>query len=132
MFFSQLVLTTMIIFTVLLLSAVKGVFADTVEPMEEDKIVSKETNTVTLKCSYKSTSNEIRLYWYRQCVNEAPEYLLYKGAKSRSWDQSTPTDPRLEAKTTDTSTGLIISGLKLTDSALYYCALRVDPVIQRP
>uniref|UniRef100_A0AAR2KKZ0 Ig-like domain-containing protein n=1 Tax=Pygocentrus nattereri TaxID=42514 RepID=A0AAR2KKZ0_PYGNA len=64
--------------------------------------------------------------------NRAPQYLLYRGAKSYSSYKSTPADTRLEATTTDTSTELIISGLKLTDSALYYCALRVDPVIQSP
>ena len=99
--------------------------------MEEDaNLVRKETDVVTLKCSYESTSRDIWLYWYRQRVNEAPEYLLYKGAKSYSSQKSNPTDPRLKATTTDTSTELIISGLKLTDSALYYCALRVDPVIK--
>ncbi|KAI4901265.1 hypothetical protein NFI96_007946 [Prochilodus magdalenae] len=93
--------------------------------MEEDtNLVLKETDEVTLKCSYESTSGDIRLYWYRQRVHEAPEYLLYKGAKSLSSLKSTPTDPRLKAETTDTSTGLTISGLKLTDTALYYCALR--------
>ena len=103
-----------------------GVYADTIGPKEEDtNLVLKETDEVTLKCSYESTSRDIWLYWYRQRVHEAPEYLLYKGAKSLSSLKSTPTDPRLKAETTDTSTGLTISGLQLTDTALYYCALRV-------
>ncbi|XP_036419764.1 uncharacterized protein LOC118803374 [Colossoma macropomum] len=117
--------------TIFLLNS--GVFADTIGPMEEDSnLVKKEADVVTLKCSYESTSSNIWLYWYRQRVNVAPEYLLYQGAKSRSSEKSTPTDTRLKATTTDTSTELKISGLKLTDSALYYCVLRVDPVIQSP
>ncbi|KAI4893185.1 hypothetical protein NFI96_024346 [Prochilodus magdalenae] len=93
----------------LYLITVSGVYADTIGPMEEDtNLVLKETDEVTLKCSYESTSGDIRLYWYRQRVHEAPEYLLYKGAKSLSSLKSTPTDPRLKAETTDTSTGLTI------------------------
>uniref|UniRef100_A0AAR2LZ21 Ig-like domain-containing protein n=1 Tax=Pygocentrus nattereri TaxID=42514 RepID=A0AAR2LZ21_PYGNA len=109
------------------------VFGDKIGPREEDgSIISKETDNVTLKCSYESTSSDILLYWFRQRFNRAPQYLLYRGAKSYSSYKSTPADTRLEATTTDTSTELIISGLKLTDSALYYCALTVDPVIQSP
>uniref|UniRef100_A0A8B9J878 Ig-like domain-containing protein n=1 Tax=Astyanax mexicanus TaxID=7994 RepID=A0A8B9J878_ASTMX len=103
-----------------------GVLADMIQPVEEDaNLVRKETDDVSLKCSYQSTSSNILLYWYRQRSDKAPEYLLYKGAKAYSSSQSSPTDTRLQSKTDDTSTELIITGLKLTDSALYYCALRV-------
>ena len=77
---------------------------NTVGPMEEDvNLIRKETDVVTLKCSYESTSTYVLLYWYRQRVNEAPEFIFVEGEKSHSSEKSTPTDPRLKTTTTDTS-----------------------------
>ena len=107
--------------------------ADEVTVREEDRDITRtETDTVTLKCSYKSTSSDVLLYWFRQDSNRAPQFLLYRGAKSYSTYSSSPADDRLESKTSTRSTELTISGLNLTDSALYYCTLRIDPVIQSP
>ncbi|KAF7705812.1 hypothetical protein HF521_019066, partial [Silurus meridionalis] len=100
-----------------------GSFADKIGPTDED-VNGKETETVTLKCSYETNSQYIWLYWYKQNPNSAPQFLLYKGAKSYSSDKSTSDDRRLESKTTRVSTELTIRGLKLSDSALYHCALR--------
>ncbi|KAI5611025.1 hypothetical protein C0J50_11947, partial [Silurus asotus] len=103
-----------------------GSFADKIGPTDKDaNILRKETETVTLKCSYETSSENIYLYWYKQYPNSAPQFLLYKGARSYS-DASTPTDTRLESKTTRDSTELTIRGLKISDSALYHCALQVD------
>ncbi|KAF7705765.1 hypothetical protein HF521_019019, partial [Silurus meridionalis] len=99
-----------------------GIFADTITPTHED-VNGKETETVTLKCSYETNSEFIWLYWYKQNPNSGPQFLLYKGARSRS-EGSTPADRRLKAETTRYTTELTIRGLKLSDSALYHCALR--------
>ncbi|KAI5615844.1 hypothetical protein C0J50_10732, partial [Silurus asotus] len=91
-------------------------FADKIGPVEKNaNVVGKESDTVTLKCSYESSSS-VRLYWYKQSPHSAPQFLLYIGG--------TATDTRLEAKSTRDSTELTIRGLKLSDSALYHCALR--------
>ncbi|KAI5609525.1 hypothetical protein C0J50_9457, partial [Silurus asotus] len=100
-----------------------GSFADKIGPTDED-VNKKETETVTLKCSYETNSQYIWLYRYKQNPNSAPQFLLYKGAKSYSSDKSTPDNRRLESQTTRDSTELTIRGLKLSDSALYHCALR--------
>ncbi|KAF7705806.1 hypothetical protein HF521_019060, partial [Silurus meridionalis] len=103
-----------------------GSFADKIGPADKDaKIIRKETDTVTLKCSYETNSDEIDLYWYKQNAKSAPQFLLYKGARSRSGEGSTPDDHRLESETSRDSTKLIIRGLKLSDSALYHCAIEV-------
>ncbi|KAI5630214.1 hypothetical protein C0J50_10341, partial [Silurus asotus] len=84
-----------------------GSFADKIVPTDEDAI-GKETETVTLKCSYETNSDYIYLYWFRQYPTSAPEFLLYKGARSRDYAESTPDDGRLESKTTGDSTELTI------------------------
>lgn len=82
-----------------------------------DEIVGKETDTVTLKCSFELSSEYNYLYWYKQYSNGAPQFLLY--------EDGIPTDFRLDAELTSHSCQLSIRGLKLSDSALYHCALRV-------
>uniref|UniRef100_A0A9J8D2W6 Ig-like domain-containing protein n=1 Tax=Cyprinus carpio carpio TaxID=630221 RepID=A0A9J8D2W6_CYPCA len=89
----------------------------------------EETNRVTLSCSYETSSEKIDLYWYRQYPNSEPQYILWKGARSRDGESDIP-DPHFESSTTRTSTELIIKAATLKDSALYYCALWKDPVIQ--
>ncbi|KAF7705769.1 hypothetical protein HF521_019023, partial [Silurus meridionalis] len=97
-----------------------GSFADTIRPLDIN-IVRHETETVTLKCFYDSGSEHIRLYWYKQYPNSAPPFLLFKGSRS-AINQYNPTG--LESTTTRDSTKLSIGGLKLSDSALYHCALK--------
>jgi len=84
---------------------------------------------VTLSCSYETSSEDVDLYWYRQFPNSEPQYLLWKGARSRDGVSDIP-DPHFESHTDRTSTQLIIKAVALKDSALYYCALWKDPVIQ--
>ncbi|KAI5611075.1 hypothetical protein C0J50_11907, partial [Silurus asotus] len=110
-----------IYFFIILFTA--GSFADKIKPTDED-VNGKETDTVTLKCSYETSNGYIWLYWYKQYPNSAPEFLLYKSARSASFAERKPTDTRLETKTSRDSTELTIRGLKLSDSALYHCALR--------
>ena len=100
----------------------EGVTADQVSP-EREGVTQSEEESVTLKCSYETSSNNVYLYWYRQYPGQAPQYLLYKGARSRSGEHSS--DPRFDSTTSQTSTELHIKVLTLADTALYYCALRV-------
>ncbi|KAI5627841.1 hypothetical protein C0J50_10642, partial [Silurus asotus] len=103
-----------------------GSFADKIGPRDEDaKVLKKETNIVTLKCSYESNSNNIVLYWYKQYPHSAPQFLLHKGAKSLSDRQHNPSGSRFSAETTSDATELIIKDLQISDSALYHCDLRV-------
>ncbi|KAK3546265.1 hypothetical protein QTP70_025613 [Hemibagrus guttatus] len=49
-----------------------GSFADKIGPKDEDaNIARKETDTVTLKCSYETSSENIYLYWYKQYPNSS-------------------------------------------------------------
>ncbi len=77
---------------------------------------------MTLSCTFETDSNYIWLYWYRQYPNREPEYILYKGARSRSQEDI---PDGFQSTTSQSSTELTIVKAALSDSALYYCALRV-------
>uniref|UniRef100_A0A8C1JV68 Ig-like domain-containing protein n=1 Tax=Cyprinus carpio TaxID=7962 RepID=A0A8C1JV68_CYPCA len=97
-------------------------------PVNED-MIKREGESVTMSCSYDTRSNDVYLYWYRQYLNREPEYLLYEGARSNSGDKDTPDDDRIQSTASQSSTELIITDVTLSDSALYYCALRVAPTV---
>ncbi len=97
--------------------------AEQIGPNKATSVV-KEDETVTLSCTYDTSSRYVRLYWYRQYPNKEPQYLMWREA--REWSSTgTPTDPRFQSTTSERSTELIITGVTLSDSALYYCALVV-------
>ncbi len=103
---------------------ISGGFADTIGPREGyTNIIRKERESVALSCTFETDSNYIWLYWYRQYPNKEPEYILYKGA--RSWSSDGDIRDGFQSTTSQSSTQLIIISVTLSDSALYYCALRV-------
>uniref|UniRef100_A0A673N240 Ig-like domain-containing protein n=1 Tax=Sinocyclocheilus rhinocerous TaxID=307959 RepID=A0A673N240_9TELE len=71
---------------------------------------ASEHEMVKLHCTYSTNS----LQWYRQYPGSAPQFLVFS-TKLRKEKQST--------KETN-SVDLIISSAAVSDSALYYCALR--------
>uniref|UniRef100_A0A8C2I6Y1 Ig-like domain-containing protein n=1 Tax=Cyprinus carpio TaxID=7962 RepID=A0A8C2I6Y1_CYPCA len=98
--------------------------ADQIGPNKGANVISKEGESVTLSCTYDTSSRYVRLYWYRQYRDGEPQYLMWKEA--REWSSTgTPAEPRFQSTTSETSTELIITGVTLSDSALYYCALSV-------
>ena len=103
---------------------ISGGFADRIGPREGNPdIIREERESVTLSCTYETNSNDIWLYWYKQYPNREPEYVLYKGARSWSSDEYIPDG--FQSTTSQSSTELIINSVTLSDSAPYYCALRV-------
>uniref|UniRef100_A0A3B3QUD0 Ig-like domain-containing protein n=1 Tax=Paramormyrops kingsleyae TaxID=1676925 RepID=A0A3B3QUD0_9TELE len=83
----------------------------------------KSVTIVTLSCNYRASSENIYLYWYKQHSNQAPQYLLYKGARLYSMVKDIP-DERFKSTTSRNSTQLTIPSLTIADTAIYYCALR--------
>ncbi|KAK3506121.1 hypothetical protein QTP70_002732, partial [Hemibagrus guttatus] len=94
--------------------------ADSIEPLFTHKAVDEGDN-VTLSCKYKKSGASDYLYWYRQYPKSKPEFLLNI---FQSGDPISNTDPRMSAKAGDKQVDLIISSAAVSDSALYYCALR--------
>uniref|UniRef100_A0A9J7XX05 T-cell receptor alpha/delta variable 26.0 n=2 Tax=Cyprinus carpio TaxID=7962 RepID=A0A9J7XX05_CYPCA len=97
---------------------------DSIEPKDKANIIRSEGESVTLSCTYDTSSTYAMLYWYRQFPNREPQYLLRKGARSWSNSEDIP-DRRFQSITSESSTELTIDSVTLSDSALYYCALRV-------
>ncbi len=80
-----------------------------------------EGKNVTLTCNYSGAPDN--LHWYRQYPRSAPRFLLYiyeSGLMSDNIPQRLT--PRINKKTKRVD--LEISSAAVTDSAVYYCALR--------
>ncbi|KAK3515929.1 hypothetical protein QTP86_020358 [Hemibagrus guttatus] len=97
--------------------------ADSIKPLFTPKFVN-EGDDVTLSCRYKTSyTGDIYLHWYRQYTTSNPEFLLHIDT---SGYKSDPIPPRLNVDVDKNmkQVDLIISFAAVSDSALYYCALR--------
>uniref|UniRef100_A0A8C1LW37 Ig-like domain-containing protein n=1 Tax=Cyprinus carpio TaxID=7962 RepID=A0A8C1LW37_CYPCA len=102
-------------------------FGDEITPESTEESAAVGSN-VTLSCSYSSAQS---LQWYRQSPGSAPQFLvlIIEGVKET---ETSDVDPRfstkLRKKTQSTKeikrVDLMISSAAVSDSALYYCALR--------
>ncbi|KAM3604391.1 uncharacterized protein V6R79_010447 [Siganus canaliculatus] len=88
-------------------------------------VTATEGDSVTLNCSYKTSDTTPTLFWYKQDGNNSPKFVLsivtygkgntedyFKDRFSSMLDSSSKSVP------------LKIQNLQLSDSAVYYCALR--------
>ncbi|KAI9518265.1 hypothetical protein NQZ68_038536 [Dissostichus eleginoides] len=80
---------------------------------------SSEGSIVTL--SYKAGSGAKYYFWYRQYPGKPPEFLI---SHSVSGTVGTNPIPGLKITVESNRINLIISSAAVTDSAVYYCALR--------
>ncbi|XP_051984639.1 uncharacterized protein LOC127645164 [Xyrauchen texanus] len=107
---------------VLLCSFVYYSFANVITPVQNE-MYSEEGENVTLSCNYSSANT---LQWYRQYPASAPEYLfiiLHATGKVSQKSEFVTLDTRFSGKVNEKKVILEISPAKVTDSALYYCAL---------
>ncbi|CAI5677081.1 unnamed protein product [Oreochromis niloticus] len=82
---------------------------------------SLEGSTVTLSYRYsrQATGND-QFYWYRQYPGKPPEFLIFNLGTQNT------TNSKLSVRMVDDRNGLNlqISSAAVTDSAVYYCAVR--------
>ena len=81
-----------------------------------DSVLASEGKPVTLSCNYSAGDT---LQWYRQYPKSFP-YLLIMEFRETAMKNKFTLDHKKNIKRTD----LIISSAEVTDSAVYYCALR--------
>ncbi|XDV27566.1 hypothetical protein PO909_031070 [Leuciscus waleckii] len=94
---------------------------DAITPYSDARFAT-ETESVKLSCNYSGSVDS--LHWYRQYAGSPPQFLIldYYGAKTEAVPpvSGISINHRKEASSVD----LEISSAKVTDSALYYCALQ--------
>ncbi|KAE8633710.1 hypothetical protein XENTR_v10002045, partial [Xenopus tropicalis] len=97
------------------------VSADSIEP-KDSQLFAKEGTDVYLFCNYSTSfTTTYYLHWYRQYNSGGPRYILHKPNKGPM--SSKAAVDRFESQVNSSSTTLIITDLKMDDTAIYHCAL---------
>uniref|UniRef100_A0A674F577 Ig-like domain-containing protein n=1 Tax=Salmo trutta TaxID=8032 RepID=A0A674F577_SALTR len=93
------------------------------QPKEDVMVV--EGHPTTLTCLFDTTSQSPYLFWYKQIANGKPIFMLRRDTFSPG-ETTTEFKDRFDAhlNVTAKSVPLTIQRLQLSDSAVYYCALR--------
>uniref|UniRef100_A0A8D0FDG7 Ig-like domain-containing protein n=1 Tax=Strix occidentalis caurina TaxID=311401 RepID=A0A8D0FDG7_STROC len=79
-------------------------------------------NSGSLRCTYSSKASYLYVAWYRQRASGALQYLLQSKGRGGSYSHTAPFARQRFSCQADQSSGmLIITGLELGDSAVYYC-----------
>ncbi len=81
-----------------------------------------EGDTVTIDCTYQAAYTNPTLFWYQQKDNGNPKHMLNKFSTSGNSEEEFK--ERFHASLNKTAAPLTIQDLLLSDSAVYYCALR--------
>uniref|UniRef100_A0A674P0X7 Ig-like domain-containing protein n=1 Tax=Takifugu rubripes TaxID=31033 RepID=A0A674P0X7_TAKRU len=99
-------------------------YKDKVMQPPED-VVAAEGDTVTLDCTFQTSYTNPYLFWYKQDGTSRPQFILSKFTfgKGKTEDEF---KERFSSTLNSTmkSAPLKIQELQLSDSAVYYCALR--------
>uniref|UniRef100_A0A3Q2W173 Ig-like domain-containing protein n=1 Tax=Haplochromis burtoni TaxID=8153 RepID=A0A3Q2W173_HAPBU len=93
---------------------------------EQGDVIAAEGDTVTLGCTFETSASYSYLFWYKQELNDFPKYVLQRGTTGTADNaQEFPKD-RFDAEVDkkEKSVPLKIQKLQLSDSAVYYCALK--------
>ena len=88
-------------------------------------MTATEGEAATLGCQYNSTETNSYLYWYKQDGDNSPESILSRftyggGDTKKEFEERFSSTLDKDKK----SVPLKIQKLHLSDSAVYYCALR--------
>uniref|UniRef100_A0A3B4ZMD4 Ig-like domain-containing protein n=1 Tax=Stegastes partitus TaxID=144197 RepID=A0A3B4ZMD4_9TELE len=88
----------------------------------KDEESSLEGSTVTLTCKYTKGSADY-FFWYRQHPGKPPEFLISHSESGELLLNPVP-GRSVTVKKQETQMDLKISSAAVTDSAVYYCAVR--------
>ncbi len=84
------------------------------------EMTASERDQVIVKCNYFTTDTNINLFWYKQLPKRSPTLILNRYTTEPDFKK------RFSATLNSTSRTfpLMIKNLHVSDSAVYYCALR--------
>ncbi|KAJ8011927.1 hypothetical protein DPEC_G00063400 [Dallia pectoralis] len=86
-------------------------------------VTAFEGGLVTLSCNFTTSSASPDLFWYIQFTRDSPQYVLRRDRYSEGAN-SDEFKKRFDSRLNSTFVPLTIQRLQLSDSAVYYCALR--------
>ncbi|KAG7524502.1 T-cell receptor alpha chain V region RL-5 [Solea senegalensis] len=86
-------------------------------------VTAAEGHTFTLGCTFQTSDPSPTLFWYKQEVNGFPKFLLQRFSTTAD-NPAGRQEERINAVVNNTSVPLKIHKLQLSDSAVYYCAMR--------
>ena len=90
-------------------------------------VTATKGEAVTLSCEYNTTSTNAYLFWYKQHANGSPKFILNRVSFSNdSGDTVEEFRDRFSSNVDPIkkSVPLRIQKAQLSDSGIYYCALR--------
>ncbi|KAK7879585.1 hypothetical protein WMY93_033707 [Mugilogobius chulae] len=110
---------------VLLCSSPECKGEDTVSQPAGDVLLT-QGETVEIECTFETNDLSPTLFWYKQEGLGAPKYMMKKMKTTSGWHETHKSQEfnRFEVEAKDNSFHLIIQDVDVTDSAVYYCALR--------
>ncbi|ROI53034.1 Alpha-mannosidase 2 [Anabarilius grahami] len=86
---------------------------------------ASEHDVVTLHCTYSTSDQYPYLYWYQQKTNGFPVYMLHKlSTGSSSSEKEFEERFHADLNKSSSSVPLMIQDVCVSDSAVYYCALK--------
>uniref|UniRef100_A0A8P0NGF5 Ig-like domain-containing protein n=1 Tax=Canis lupus familiaris TaxID=9615 RepID=A0A8P0NGF5_CANLF len=97
------------------------IHGDSVKQMEGQVTLSEEAS-LTINCTF-STSTTPTLFWYVQYLGEGPQILL-KALRDKEKGSNKGFEATLDSSSK--SFHLKKGSVKMSDSAVYYCALRKE------
>uniref|UniRef100_A0AAV2JVL1 Ig-like domain-containing protein n=1 Tax=Knipowitschia caucasica TaxID=637954 RepID=A0AAV2JVL1_KNICA len=88
----------------------------------EDRV--REGHTHTLTCNFTTTDPYPRLFWYRQKDGDSLKYMMQRNRMGKGHNSPEFDESKFGAELVGNSLSLKMEAVDVTDSAVYYCALR--------